>query len=504
VTGLQIIGRAQWGARYPDGCGPAPVPASEVWLHHTDTLPPAADATIEQESAKIRELEDIGQTRFGCGISYTWLIPPSGRIYQGHTPPRQGAHTFGHNDAGRAIALVGQHMTIPPTGAQIASAAALLRHAVTQGWTTQARLTGGHRDAVTTTECPGDAAYRWIPAINRIAGEAGVAYALDYSGGRPGAAAVLAAGYVGVIRYVGFDPSTRPKCITKAEYQDLTANGVGVALVYEDQAGDMLGGAAAGAAAAGRAAAWANSTGFPLGRPIFFACDTDIVGQAQMDAVRDYLTACGKILGPARVGVYGEYDVLEMAAATGAAAWFWQTRAWSGGRVNARAHIRQEIGTYTVGGIACDRNTILAADWGQTGAGALQEEDMPLTDDDVLKVVNGFNTLGSAAGGDLLKDFINRIRQYLGRDLGFATAAQISNVAAQLATNAAGVAAGIKDVRSAVLGAIAALPTDHMSDEERAQLAADVAGKVDGLGAAEVEEALRHVFADAAQPDAPA
>ena len=126
---------------------------------------------------------------------------------------------------------------------------------------------------------------------------------------------------------------------------------------------------------------------------------------------------------------------------------------------------------------------------------------MPITDADVRKIVDGFNTYGSAAGGDLLADFINRVRQYLSRDLGFATAAQIANIANQLASNAAGVNAGIKDAKSAVLAALAALPTGHLSDEERAALAADVAGQVDGLAAAEVEQALRHVFADAGQPD---
>lgn len=238
-------------------------------------------------------------------------------------------------------------------------------------------------------------------------------YALDYSAGRPTAAQVLAAGYVGVIRYIGFP--ARAKCITRAEYADMTNNGVPVALVYENQAGDMLGGNPAGRAAANLARAHATDIGFPAGEPIYYACDTDIIFGAarwaalaaagalglvehlrsipltvsQMAAVLDYLRGAVSVEGSvALVGVYGEYDVMEQAAAAGVARYFWQTRAWSGGRTSTRAQVRQEIGTYTVGGIACDRNTILAPDWGQTGTGI---GDQPMSAAEVDRVIVAVN-----------------------------------------------------------------------------------------------------------------
>lgn len=193
-------------------------------------------------------------------------------------------------------------------------------------------------------------------------------YALDYSTSRPTAADVLAAGYVGVIRYIGF-PSNR-KCLTADEYADMTRAGVGVALVFERSIGDALQGRAAGQAAARLAYRHARQLGYPIDqRPVYYACDTDVVGVAQMAAVMEYLRGAGDVHGGSeRVGVYGEYDVVEQAADAGVATWRWQTRAWSGGRLSARAQLRQEIGTVFVGGVACDRNTILATDWGQTGA----------------------------------------------------------------------------------------------------------------------------------------
>lgn len=211
-------------------------------------------------------------------------------------------------------------------------------------------------------------------------------YALDYSAGHPAAATVLADGYVGVVRYIGFDPAQRPKCITAAEYADMDRGGVGVALVYENQAGDALGGRSAGHTAAGRARQWADRIGFPAGRPIYFACDTDVVTEAQFAAVLDYLRGAADVLGgPALVGVYGEYDVIERAAGAGVAAWFWQTMAWSGGRVSSRIHLRQIVGSVDVGGIVCDVNEIRQPDWGQHNT--TREDPLAASADDILAEV---------------------------------------------------------------------------------------------------------------------
>ncbi len=205
-------------------------------------------------------------------------------------------------------------------------------------------------------------------------------YALDYSAGWPAPAAVKAAGFMGVIRYIGFDPALRPKCIGKAEYAAMTGAGLGVALVYENQAGDALQGRAAGVTAATRARQWADRIGFPADRPIYMACDTDVVTPAQFAAVLDYLRGAAEVHGgPGRVGVYGEADVIERAAAAGVARWFWQTKAWSHGIVSDHDHLLQVLGQATVGGVVCDRNEIHQPDWGQTGA--QQEAAMPTADD---------------------------------------------------------------------------------------------------------------------------
>ena len=172
-----IIPRAKWGARYKNGFDAAPIPASEVWLHHTVTLAPDikwvdidGDNVDDDEEKAMRLLEQIGEDRFGRGISYTWLVPPSGRIYEGHSVSRMGAHTGGRNSIARAIALIGDYTDRPPTREQEKSIAWLLNYAESKDWILNARLNGGHRQAPgASTACPGNAAFLRIGAINEMA-----------------------------------------------------------------------------------------------------------------------------------------------------------------------------------------------------------------------------------------------------------------------------------------------------------------------------------------------
>lgn len=162
-----VYGRATWGARYDDGFGPAPLPASELWLHHSVTSAPPVSATFEQDAAAVRALEQIGEARFGKGISYTFVIPPSGRIFAGHSVGRQGAHTGGRNTVARAICLIGNYDTVRPSEAQIAAVAALVWLGYSAGWWLRPVLDGGHRDAPgASTACPGRFAYALLPVIN--------------------------------------------------------------------------------------------------------------------------------------------------------------------------------------------------------------------------------------------------------------------------------------------------------------------------------------------------
>jgi hypothetical protein len=162
-----IVTRASWGARFAAGFGAVALPVPEVWLHHTVMGRPAPDQAAE--AAEVRRVEAVGQSRFGGGISYTFAVAPSGRVYEGTGAGRRGAHTKGRNSTAHAIVLLGDYSTSPMTAAQEQAVADLLRHGKAKGWWLQARLNGGHRDAPgATTSCPGGAAHRRIAHVNAL------------------------------------------------------------------------------------------------------------------------------------------------------------------------------------------------------------------------------------------------------------------------------------------------------------------------------------------------
>lgn len=161
-----VIPRQTWAPRHPNGCETIGTQewvnaGKELWLHHSVTNPPGPDATLEQDCAHMREFEAIGHNRYGCGISYTWVVMPSGRVFQGHDVDRQGTHTYGRNNRSRAICLAGNYQVNELPQRMHNAVARLLREL-------GATLDGGHRN-VFATACPGDHAYERIPSINQLA-----------------------------------------------------------------------------------------------------------------------------------------------------------------------------------------------------------------------------------------------------------------------------------------------------------------------------------------------
>lgn len=165
---MEIISRARWGARRPNGSGDRRLPATEGWLHHSVTLAPDLVPPFDDDYAAIRALEEIGHARFGAGISYTRLFTPTGLIFEGHGINRIGTHTGGHNTAAAGYCLVGNYDTTLPTAAQLRAVAWCLQHDHAHGWLAAPRLNGGHRD-LKSTACPGQYAYARIGDINRLA-----------------------------------------------------------------------------------------------------------------------------------------------------------------------------------------------------------------------------------------------------------------------------------------------------------------------------------------------
>lgn len=214
-----------------------------------------------------------------------------------------------------------------------------------------------------------------------------MAAGVDYAWSHPSPAALKKAGIAFAMRYLSTDAS---KSLTKSEATALAAEGIWVGVVWETTANRALGGKAAGQTDAKSAQKQAAACGMPAGRPIYFAVDFDAT-PAQQTQINAYLDGAAAVLGRSRVGIYGGFYPVKRALDAGKATWAWQTRAWSGGQWDARAHIRQ--GAYVkIGGVECDANTSEAADFGQWMPGKtptpdIEEELMSLSKKDMYELV---------------------------------------------------------------------------------------------------------------------
>jgi hypothetical protein len=188
---------------------------------------------------------------------------------------------------------------------------------------------------------------------------------IDYAfGAHPAAAAVKAAGYGFVGRYIS--PSiandSNGKNLLPAELAELHAAGLAVILFAESAAGRMKAGRAAGVADAQHAQAVTAALGMH-DAPVYFACDFD-AAESDQPAINAYLDGTASVIGLARNGMYGGYYPLQRAFNAGKITYGCQTLAWSGGQWDPRAHVRQH-GSVRVGGITVDYDEAMTADFGQ-------------------------------------------------------------------------------------------------------------------------------------------
>lgn len=194
-----------------------------------------------------------------------------------------------------------------------------------------------------------------------------MARVLDYSAGMPGARSIRDQGFVGAVRYIGLPGYT--KNTNEREFEDFKAHGLGMALVFEWHAHDWRGGYPLGVEYYRQARNHANSIGFPGDRPIYMAVDQDVVFGPEFEAAMRYLHGAVDAAGgdARKVGVYGEHDVVKMAAERFPGIYLWQCRAWSGTppKMFPGRHLYQHVGLVHVNSIPCDFNDTNNEDWGQ-------------------------------------------------------------------------------------------------------------------------------------------
>jgi hypothetical protein len=210
---------------------------------------------------------------------------------------------------------------------------------------------------------------------------------LDYSVGRPGAAAIKSAGYVGVMRYVAPYPMDKSKVIVAAEYQELLSAGLIVGLNWEWYANRAREGTAAGLSDATEAKKQADALGYT--GCIYFSVDYDAPALDQ-PALNDYFKACASVLGLQRLGAYAGYWPLKRLFDAGLISFGWQTVAWSGGLKESRAHLYQN--TFKLFAGDADSSDVLKANWqgGSMVPAGWKDDGKTLTATNGQPVVLGF------------------------------------------------------------------------------------------------------------------
>jgi len=195
-----------------------------------------------------------------------------------------------------------------------------------------------------------------------------VAKGYDFSWGRPPVAALKAAGARFVIRYLY--PHSQVgggKNLTRVEADSYRAAGLDIVSNFESQSGRALSGRSGGAADAPVANAQHLECGGPAMAPIYFSDDTDTT-PAQLPTVGAYFQGTASVIGLARNGAYGEYEVIKYLFDHGLIRYGWQAYAWSHGLYDERCQLAQDRNGLSIGGAAVDYDTAHAADYGQWGA----------------------------------------------------------------------------------------------------------------------------------------
>jgi hypothetical protein len=183
-------------------------------------------------------------------------------------------------------------------------------------------------------------------------------FGIDYAWGRPNIAAFKAAGVTFVARYVSTPGNS--KNISASEARTLSRGGLDIVLVFETTAQRATAGFSAGVRDARSARKQALAVGWPKGGVIYFAVDFDASGSA----VDRYFDGVASVLGKDHCGPYAGVRVVEHLMNRGFK-WAWQTYAWSGGRWDPRAQLQQYSNEHYIGGVNCDYNRAVKADFGQ-------------------------------------------------------------------------------------------------------------------------------------------
>lgn len=152
---MDIIRRSAWSA--VPSRGPATRvtwgPDKPLWVHYSAGDPPPDDRAAEAATVQAIQRFHMGPSRGWNDIGYSYLVAPSGRVYEGRGWGVMGAHSPGNNSAPSVCLLWRSDNELPPQAAL--DSVLRLREFLEAG------PLRAHREG-TPTGCPGAAIYAWV------------------------------------------------------------------------------------------------------------------------------------------------------------------------------------------------------------------------------------------------------------------------------------------------------------------------------------------------------
>jgi hypothetical protein len=230
-----------------------------------------------------------------------------------------------------------------------------------------------------------------------------MAEGIDYSFSRPNLSSVHSSYRTFIGRYVG--PGSAGKLLTLAEAENAKLHGLSIFSLVEGYARDANLGYAKGVEQARSGAAnHARCNGHPKA-PLYFAVDWD-ANSTELAHVGSYLDGAASVIGRARVGVYGGIRTVNWCHDHGKAVWFFQTYAWSYGKISPYTHVYQYRNGQDLFGGQVDLCRSLKTNFGQWAPGTGSFGTAPAVSNDQVTpgswdysgVINAIAaTIGSAA-----------------------------------------------------------------------------------------------------------
>jgi len=185
---------------------------------------------------------------------------------------------------------------------------------------------------------------------------------IDYGYGKIRGKDIKEAGYSFICRYLSHSPG---KNLSKDEIIDMRSNEIKIVVVWETTENRVLAGYNAGQQDALVALQELDDLGLGSSISVYFACDNDF-NEAQQAQINKYFEGVGSKIELTKIGVYGSYDVVRRTLDSGLVTYAWQTYAWSHGKWDERAQLRQiHNGIPIINRVQCDTDQAMTDDFGQ-------------------------------------------------------------------------------------------------------------------------------------------